>query len=91
MAVEGENATSGADGDVVRARIAALNMLHGRAGVRFLAANGRHEHAGALEAALDEIADLLRTQIGADLFTAALAWAERHLDRDGNGIALLSH
>ena len=91
MAVEGENTTSGADGEVVRARIAALNVLHARAGARFLTANGRHGHAGALEAALDEMADLLRIQIGEDLFAAALAWAERRLDRDSDGIALLPH
>ncbi len=91
MAVKEEYLTSGADGDLVRARIAALNVLHGRAGARFLAAHGRHDHASALEAALDEMADLLRAQIGSDLFAAALVWADRHLNRDGGETLVLSH
>lgn len=80
MAVNDDYLPSGIDDDLARARIAALNVLHGRAGARFLAAHGRHEHASAFEAAVNEMADLLRAQVGERLFAAALAWAERQLD-----------
>ena len=79
------------DQELARARVAALNVLHGRAGARFLAAHGRYEHAGALDAALDEMADLLRAQIGEPLFSAALAWAARHLEGDDSDAALTAH
>ena len=91
MAVQDIYMSEQDDKDIARARMAALNLAHGRAGARFLAAHGRHEHANALAAALDEISELLSTQLGAELFSAALVWAERQLERRDDELPSLLH
>jgi hypothetical protein len=69
-----------------QARVAALWMVHGAALSKLLRAHGRSEHADNLEAALDEVSDIVAGSVGQPALARALDWVSDQL-WDQPGIA----
>jgi hypothetical protein len=59
---------------IQNARVAALSMANGAALARLLRAHGMSAHADALEAALNEVASIVSTQVGQDNLAEAVNW-----------------
>jgi hypothetical protein len=59
---------------VARARLAALWMAQGAALAKLLRGHGEETHAGALEAALDEVARILARGIDGQTLMGAVDW-----------------
>lgn len=56
------------------ARVAAISMANGAALAKLLRAHGRHDHAEAVERALEEIAEIVSTEVGRQTLTEAMSW-----------------
>lgn len=61
------------------ARVAALWMAHGAALGRLLRAHGKSTHAANLDAALEEISNILAAEIGRPVLAEAMDWASERL------------
>jgi hypothetical protein len=62
-----------------RARVAALTVLQAGACARLLRAHGRGPHADNLEAAVNEVTEILARHLGSRTLTAAMDWASDQL------------
>lgn len=61
--------------DQVRsARVVAISMANGSALAKLLRAHGRDGHAAAIEAALNEVVEIVSTEVGRQTLTEAMSW-----------------
>ena len=70
------------------ARVVALSMAHGAALAKLLRAHGKHQHADNIDAALQEFADIVSSQVGPHALEQALNWAARQT-LEGGGMRRL--
>lgn len=56
------------------ARVAAISMANGTALAKLLRAHGRNDHADAVERALNEVAEIVSTEVGRQTLTEAMSW-----------------
>ena len=70
------------EGQTNNARLAALWMVHGSALVRLLRAHGRNDHASNLNAALEEITEILGASVGRATLSEAMDWASDQIWND---------
>src|SRR4249920_2457353 len=67
---------------IQNARVAALSMANGAALARLLRAHGMGAHADALEAALNEVASIVSTQVGRENLAEAVSWVTDQIWND---------
>jgi len=60
--------------EVRSARVAAISMANGAALAKLLRAHGRAAHADAIDAALNEVADIVSTEVGRRTLSEAMSW-----------------
>jgi hypothetical protein len=60
--------------EVRSARVAAISMANGAALAKLLRAHGRTDHAEAVEAALNEVAEIVSTEVGRRTLSEAMSW-----------------
>jgi len=70
----GQRVGSGVTDEVRNARVAAISMANGAALAKLLRAHGRGDHADALEAALDAVADIVSNEVGRRTLSEAMSW-----------------
>lgn len=61
-------------GSMYRARVAALGMAHATALAKLLRAHGRNNHAAHLEAAVNEVVEIVSQEVGRGTLTQAMNW-----------------
>ena len=64
----------GVSDSVRSARVAAISMANGAALAKLLRAHGRSDHADAIDAALNEVADIVSTEVGRRTLSEAMSW-----------------
>lgn len=60
--------------EVRNARVAAISMANGAALAKLLRSHGRNEHADAVERALNEVAEIVSTEVGRRTLSEAMSW-----------------
>ncbi len=65
------------------ARVAALSMAHGAALAKLLRAHGRGDHADNVEAALQDFAEIIASEVGQYVLDRALSWVVHHSWNEG--------
>ena len=61
------------------ARVAALGMAHVSALAKLLRAHGRNGHADHLEAAVDEVVEIIAKEVGRSTLAQAMSWVTDEL------------
>lgn len=77
------------------AKLVALWIMHGLACARLLREHGRGEHALNFETALEELKEIMASEVGRDELSRAIEWASAELWEDevaaGCGCSQLRH
>ena len=68
------------------ARVAALSMAHGAALAKLLRAHGRGAHADNVEAALQDFAEIITSEVGKIVLDRALNWVAHHNWDEGGSL-----
>jgi hypothetical protein len=76
---------------IYNARVAAISMANGAALAKLLRAHGRMAHAENIEAALNEVAEIVSSEVGRRTLTEAMSWVSDQIWTGGEAAPSTTH